>query len=117
MKASVIIPTYNEGDVILECLKSLEKQTLEDFEVIIVDDGSTDGAIDVTSKFTVKGLPVSLLYQKHLGPGVARNLGAKHANSNVLVFVDADMTFSRNFLKELTKPILKEKSKGTFSKQ
>ena len=111
MKISVIIPTYNEEDVILDCLESLKKQSLENFEIIIVDDGSKDN-----SKFKIQNSKLQFLEQKHKGTGAGRNLGPKHAKGDILVFVDADMTFDKHFLKNLVKPIIQGKSKGTFSK-
>lgn len=117
IKISVIIPTYNEANVIVDCLKSLGKQTVKDFEVIIVDDGSTDDTLEKIESITYHVSRITVLQQKHCGPGAARNLGAKSAKGKVLIFVDADMTFSRNFLKELVKPIQKGKTKGTFSKE
>lgn len=117
IKVSVIIPTYNEESVIIECLTSLSKQTNKDFEVIVVDDGSTD-----TTPLKLRGASNTLNYKlivfngKHQGPGAARNLGAKQAKGDILVFVDADMTFDHHFLKMLVKPIISGKSKGTFSK-
>jgi glycosyltransferase involved in cell wall biosynthesis len=56
------------------------------------------------------------LKQNHEGPGAARNVGVKHANGEILVFVDADMTFDYKFLSELVTPIIEGKTKGTFSK-
>ena len=116
MKVTVIIPTYNEEDVIGECLESLSKQTYHDFEIIVVDDGSTDNTPGVVGNSNPKTLNPKLLREQHKGPGAARNLGAEHANGEILVFVDADMTFDKNFLKNLVKPILSGKTKGTFSK-
>ncbi len=116
MKVSVIIPTYNEEDVIGQCLESLSKQKFDDFEIIIVDDGSSDKTVDVLSNFQFTISNLQVLKQKHLGAGSARNLGAKNAKGQVLVFVDADMTFDKNFLKDLIKPIFKGETKGTFSK-
>lgn len=115
-KVSVIIPTYNEANVIMDCLKSLDKQSLKDFEVIVIDDGSTDLTLSQISnlQFTIYNLQI--LTQNHKGPGAARNLGANSAAGEILVFVDADMTFEKNFLKNLIKPILLNKTKGTFSK-
>ncbi len=105
---SIIIPTYNEESVISNCLESLSNQSFNDFEIIIVDDGSTDSTID-----KLKG--VKVLHQNHLGAGSARNLGAKSAKGDILVFVDADMTFDNDFLKNLITPILNNKTKGTNS--
>ena len=109
MKISVIIPTYNEEKVIGKCLESLSKQTYKDLEVIVVDDGSTD---ETLSK--IKGIKV--LKEEHKGPGAARNLGAKEAKGEILVFVDADMTFEPDFIEKLVEPIISGKTKGTFSK-
>lgn len=106
---SIIIPTYNEEDVILNCLDSLSKQSFTDFEIIIIDDGSTDKTLENLNQIRV-------FHQNHLGAGAARNLGAKQAKGEILVFVDADMTFDKDFLKMLAKPILAGQSKGTFSK-
>ena len=114
---SVIIPTYNEKTVLKECIESLSAQSLNDFEIVIVDDGSLDGTLEILKNLK-KSLPnFKFERQGHLGPGSARNLGAKRAKGNILVFVDADMTFDKEFLKNLTDPIIKGTEKGTFSKE
>ncbi len=116
MKVSVIIPIYNEEGVIDACLASLSKQTFKDLEIIVVDDGSSD---ETLSK--IKG--VKLLKQEHKGPGAARNLGVSQASGEILVFVDADMTFEPDFVEKLIEPISDPTSpkglrgaRGTFSK-
>lgn len=111
MKISVVIPTYNEEKVISECVSSLVNQSFKHVEIIVVDDGSTDNTLKNLEKFKVK-----ILRQRHQGPAMARNLGAKESRGKILVFVDADMTFDSNFLKNLVKPIEESKTKGTFSK-
>lgn len=117
MKVSVIIPTYNEKDSILDCLESLGKQTFEDLEIIVVDDGSVDGTPKLVENL-VKVIPqIKLLRQKHKGAGTARSFGAKRAKGEILVFVDADMTFEPAFVKKLVEPIVKGKAIGTFSKE
>ena len=114
---SVIIPTYNEKENLEDCIESLGFQTLNDFEIIIVDDGSTDTTLQML-RGANKTLPNFHFYeQKHNGAGAARNLGAKHAKGNILIFVDVDMTFDKNFLKKLVEPIEKGLTKGTFSKE
>lgn len=117
MKVSVIIPTYNEEKVILECLKSLDEQFEKEFEVILVDDGSTDKTLGVISSYRPKKYKLKILKQNHQGPAMARNLGAKHASGKILVFVDADMTYDSNFLQKLIEPITQNKAKGTFGKE
>jgi UDP-glucose:(glucosyl)LPS beta-1,3-glucosyltransferase len=118
MTVSVIIPTYNEENEIVECLESLGEQSYDDFEIIVVDDGSTDRTIDVLNSLSTIHYPPSTLFrQKHKGAGAARNLGAIKAKGEILVFVDADMTFEPDFISNLVKPIVNGKAKGTFSKE
>jgi glycosyltransferase involved in cell wall biosynthesis len=117
MKLSVIVPVYNEENVIYDFLVSLANQSLDGFEVIVVDDGSTDKTLDILSELRFKNYDLRILKQNHKGAGAARNLGASKATGDILVFVDADMTFDRNFLKNLVSPIISGKAKGTFSKE
>lgn len=116
-KISVIIPTYNEEKDLVGCLTSLDNQTYKDFEVIVIDDGSSDKTLEILSALTFKNFKLVLLKQNHKGAGAARNLGAGKAVGEILVFLDADMTFDSEFLKYLVEPILKDKDHpyGTFS--
>lgn len=111
-KVSVIIPTFNEQENIDSCLKTLFDQGFKQIEIIVVDDGSSDGTVSIVQKY-----PVKLIQQKHQGPGIARNKASKEANGEILVFIDADMTFSKNFIEDLTAPIREGKVMGTFSKE
>lgn len=117
MKISVIIPAYNEEKDIGKCLESLRSQTRKDFEIVLVDDGSTDKTAVVLSEFRAGDSRFMVLRGRHGGAGAARNLGAKNASGGILVFADADMTFDKNFLEELVRPIEKGTAKGTFSKE
>lgn len=108
---SVIIPVYNEEKSLESCLSSLINQNYKQIEIIVVDDGSADKSLEIAKKFNIETFK-----QDHMGPGCARNLGARNAKGEILVFVDADMSFDRNFIKDLTVPILKGKTVGTFSK-
>lgn len=107
---SVIIPIYNEENSLANCLTSLLDQSQKAEETIVVDDGSTDTSVSIAKKY-----PVKLLIQNHQGPGAARNKGSQQAKGEILVFVDADMTFDRAFLKNLVAPIVSGKSKGVFN--
>lgn len=135
-KVTVIIPVYNEEKSIVACLNSLNSQSYQNMEVIAVDDGSTDKTVKIISNLkslaSVKALAgrqisrqrrgspsaanLKVLHQNHKGPGSARNLGASKSTGEILIFVDADMTFDKNFIKKLTNPIIKGKTIGTFSK-
>ena len=110
MSLTVIIPVYNEEASIGACLSSLRDQTLKPGEIIIVDDGSTDQTVEIIKKFNV-----ILLTQNHQGPGAARNFGVKKAKGDILVFVDADMTFAPDFVEKLTAPIRNDKTEGVFN--
>lgn len=108
MKASIVIPVYNEERDIGECLESLNKQSFKDFEIIIVDDGSIDNTVKIASKYKVQ-----IIKGKHKGPGFSRNLGVRKAKGEILVFIDADMTFDKEYLKNLIKPFKDNKIIGT----
>jgi len=110
---SVIIPTYNEEQHIGACLESLLNQTHPSYEVIVVDDGSMDRTVEVVKRFE----GVRLFHQDHRGPGQARNLGAEYAQGEILVFVDADMSFAPDFIERLIQPIHEGKAIGTNTKE
>lgn len=112
VQVSVVIPMYNESRYIERCLDSLMKQTMQDFEVILIDDGSTDNSIELAEKYNEK-LALTILKQQHGGPGKARNWWATMAKGEILVFVDADMAFDEKYLEELTKPIVNGSEVGT----
>jgi hypothetical protein len=84
---SVIIPTYNRLRLLAQTLASVRVQTFTDYEVIIVDDGSTDGTREWLASQTSRLL---VLTQANRGPGAARNLGASHAMCQYLAFLDSD---------------------------
>jgi glycosyltransferase involved in cell wall biosynthesis len=107
---SVVVPAYNEARVIARCLGTLLDQTHRPHEIIVVDDGSTDGTRAIARGFG----GVTLLEQSHEGSGAARNRGARAATGAVLCFVDADMRFPRDFLARLVAPIARDGAIGTF---
>lgn len=111
---SIIIPSYNEEKEILNCIKSLKNQTYKNFEIIVVDDGSTDKTLQILK--SLKKGEIKILQQSHRGPGIARNFGAKNSAGKILIFVDADMTFDKDYLKFLIKPIIEKKAIGTEEK-
>lgn len=110
---SVVIPTYNEQLVILDCVSSLLNQKKADFEIIVVDDGSTDDTVSFVR--SLQSAKVKVYEKKHQGPGVSRNFGVSRSKGEIIVFCDSDMTFDDHYLYELTKPIVDKKRKGTFS--
>ena len=118
-QVSVIIPVYNEAATVEACLITLNDQTMPLKEIIVIDDGSTDATFDVIGRIAQGISSITLVRQKHQGPAKARNLGASQATGEILIFVDADMTFDRHFLQKLAAPILESNGtiKGTWTKE
>ncbi|NUO97588.1 MAG: glycosyltransferase family 2 protein [Nonomuraea sp.] len=87
---SVVVPFYNVEPYLSECLKSLAAQTMEDFEVILVDDGSLDGSRRLAEDFVARDSRFILVDQPNMGPGPARNEGIRRARGTYLAFADSD---------------------------
>ena len=102
MLVSVVIPTYNRLPILKKCLDSLENQFLideiHDYEVVIVDDGSTDGTIEWLEN-NIEIFPhLRLFEQSHGGPALGRNLGVDNSNGELIVFIDSDLIVDKYFL-------------------
>ncbi|MBI2076002.1 MAG: glycosyltransferase [Candidatus Aenigmarchaeota archaeon] len=96
MKFSFIIPAKNEEGYIGECLESIKAQKNKNYEIIVVDSYSNDNTAKIASRYGAK-----VVFEKRKGPAVARNTGAEKATGDVLVFADADVRFSRDFIDEI----------------
>jgi len=86
-KVSVIIPTYNRSQFVCETVESVLSQTYKDFEIIVIDDGSTDGTKDVLAHYSDQ---IKYIYQQNQGVGAARNKGITEARGEYLAFIDDD---------------------------
>lgn len=113
MQVSVIIPMYNESRYVWRCLDSLLQQTFQDFELIMIDDGSSDDTVHIVESYQNQFSELTILRQEHGWPGKARNRGVSIAVWDILVFVDADMIFDKHYLEELIKPIMAWDEIGT----
>lgn len=89
-KISVIIPCFNGEKTLSRCLDSILAQTYKNFEVIIVDDGSSDGSVSLIEQYTLKDSRITLVAKANGGVGSARNLGLKHASGDFIQFIDCD---------------------------
>jgi len=98
MKVSVILCAYNEEKYISKAIESILNQTLTDFELIIVNDGSTDNTLNIINSF--KDNRIRLINQENIGLGASRNKAMKIASGEYVTFLDADDWFSLNALKE-----------------
>lgn len=97
-KFSIVIPVYNVENYIGKCLESIKKQTFKDYEIIVVDDGSDDNSMKIVKKYDTK-----IINSSHVGVSEARNIGAKQAKGDYLIFLDSDDYWDKDLLKELTK--------------
>lgn len=92
---SIIIPNYNKEEYVRETLESIFNQTYKNFEVIVVDDGSTDKSIEIIKEFDIK-----LFHTNRKRAGGARNVGIDNATSDYIIFLDSDDYFTNNTVLE-----------------
>lgn len=97
---SVIIPVYNGEKYLVRCLSSLVKQTLKDFELIIIDDGSTDNSLVIINSFCDYFKYFKIISKKNEGQAVARNVGIEVASNEFLCFLDCDDEVKEDYLDE-----------------
>lgn len=87
---SVVIPVYNCAEYLHQCLDSILNQSLQDIEIICVDDGSTDNSLQILNEYKEKDLRVQVLNQKNAGQGAARNNALQYVRGKYVIFVDSD---------------------------
>jgi glycosyltransferase involved in cell wall biosynthesis len=104
---SIIIPVYNVESYLNQCLESLKHQTLKDFEVILVNDGSTDNSLSICKEYSSLLPNCQIIEQKNQGVSVARNTGIQNASGNYFYFMDSDDWVDLNFIETLTNEINK----------
>ena len=97
MKYSIIVPVYNRPDEVGELLQSLCEQTVKDFEVIIVEDGSVNPCKDVCNKYA-DILSLHYYAKENSGPGQSRNYGAERANGTYVIILDSDVVLPPTYL-------------------
>ena len=97
-KVSLIIPVYNAEKYLQECLDSAINQTLENIEIIIVNDGSTDNSLTICKRYSQKDSRIKLISQKNSGVAVARNIALQTATGEYIAFMDSDDYIDKNML-------------------
>ncbi len=103
MAVSIIVPTYNIDKYINRCLNSISEQTYSDIEVIIVDDGSTDGTGEICKKFVEKDSRFKYFYKQNGGLSSARNFGLDRTRGDYIAFVDGDDFVEKDMIETLFK--------------
>ena len=113
MKISVIIPVFNEAETLEEIIKRVEVLNI-DKEIIVVDDGSTDGSLDVLNKLADEGRIKFIRHQKNSGKGAAIKSGLKQANGDIIIIQDADLETDPQDFYRLIKPIENGETRAVF---
>ncbi len=104
---SVIVPIYNVEKYLSDCLDSILSQTFQDFEVICVNDGSTDNCYQIIDKYALQDKRISVIHQENKGVSRARNVGIEQATGKYITFCDSDDYWHRDFLKIMHELITK----------
>ncbi len=100
---SVIVPVYNVGEYLCECVDSILSQTYQNLEIILVDDGSTDNCPGLCDEYALKDRRISVVHQVNQGLSAARNRGYEVSSGKYIAFVDADDTVSHTYIETLHK--------------
>lgn len=109
-KISVIIPFYNEEERISRCIDSLIAQTFKDFEILLINDGSTDNTAKIVEKYAENHKNITLINQKNSGQGAARNNGIRKSQAPYITFVDADDYVDCEYLNMLYESLIRNNS-------
>lgn len=104
-KISIIIPVYNSEEYLEECLDSVVAQTIQDVEIICINDGSSDHSLKILNEYKKKDKRIQVITQENAGAGAARNHGLRLAKGKYLSFLDADDFFERDMLEKAYKKI------------
>ena len=100
-KISVIVPIYNAELYLEECIHSVLNQTLRDIELLLIDDGSTDGSFRICEEYSKKDNRVQVFRNKNVGQGLERNFGVRKAAGEYIAFLDSDDQYKEDALERL----------------
>ncbi len=100
-KVSIIIPVYNVEQYLKRCIDSVVNQTLKDIEIVLVNDGSTDGSLDICEQYAKNDSRIKIITRKNGGLSAARNTGLDNATSEYIGFIDSDDWVDTNYFEKL----------------
>ncbi len=117
MMWSVVIPTYNRLPILQKCLRAMEAQQFDQpYELVVIDDGSTDGTVDFLQCHQTEFPHVRLLQQNHEGAAIARNTGIAAAQGEIIVFIDSDLVVTEGFLAAHAKVLAQDAQAFTYGR-
>lgn len=109
-KISIIVPVYNMEKYLGQCLDSILKQTYENIEIIVVNDGSTDQTLLICHQYAEKDSRIRLICQEHAGISAARNIGLEDSNGDLITFVQPEDSIEPNYVSDLVQQLDQAKS-------
>ncbi|KGR72463.1 cell-wall biogenesis glycosyltransferase, partial [Streptococcus phocae subsp. salmonis] len=107
MEISIIIPVYNAEKTLCKCLDSVLTQTFQDFEIILINDGSTDNSLDLMKEYESKYSVITVIDKINEGASVTRNKGMDFATGNYVIFIDSDDYINSDYVETLYNEISK----------
>ena len=112
---SVIIPVYNVKPYLTRCLASIVGQTYKNLEILVIDDGSTDGSSEICDRFAAEDVRIRVFKTENCGLSAARNLGLEHAKGTSIVFVDSDDYAEPEMIQRLHEAIASTENETDFA--
>lgn len=109
-KIGIIVPVYNAERYIRTCIESILNQTFQEFELILIDDGSTDASGKICDEYGAKSEKIKVIHSKHQGVSAIRNKGLKENRQEYVTFIDADDYIARRYLETLYRVMRKHKA-------
>ena len=100
MKISIIVPVYNAEKYIGTCIDSILKQTYQNFELLLINDGSSDNSLEVLNQYSKKDKRIRVIDQKNIGVAKTRNKGIQLARGEYIAFIDNDDYIDEDYLEQ-----------------